>query len=231
MASGMLWFRGRAAELNKPSEYLAPSWSWASLNGWSLIYQDQPTKIILPNAVFRECYVDKSDGPHRAIKPGWLDLCAPVVKLIQHEAPDRWWFNHDNHDRAFRFPHLDVPDIEMNDHGDEVERCGFDHSTKGNYEARGVFDLTHNDRTEILGLFLMFSHDKAGFPVEDGDRINSQTAQQDSLHWSSLYGILVEYSKKQQAYERVGYFKAMRLEAGEALHILEGAELKDIRLY
>ncbi len=28
MASGMLWFTGRVAELNKPSEYLAPSCSW-----------------------------------------------------------------------------------------------------------------------------------------------------------------------------------------------------------
>ena len=236
MASGMLWFRGRAAELNKASEYLAPSWSWASLNGRSLIYKDQPEKIILPNAVLRECYVDKRDDSHRAIKPGWLDLCAPVVKLIQHEAPDRWWFNHDNHDRAFRFAHLDVPDIDMNDHGDEDEGWPYRRSTKGNYETRGVFDLAHKDRTEILGLFLMFSHDKAGFSENDEDTINSQTAQQDSLRWSSLYGILVEYSPKRLPckrlpFKRVGFFESVHLEAGEALQILKGAEVQDIRLY
>ena len=230
MASGMLWFRGCAAELNKPSEYLAPSWSWASLNGRSLIYEDQPAKIILPNAVFRECYVDKSNGSHRVINPGWLDLSAPVVKLIQREAPDRWRFHNNGLDRAFRFAHLDIPDIEMNDHGDELERWAF-RNTKGNYETRGVFDLAQNDRTEILGSFLMFSHDKAGFLVDDEDRISGANAQKDFSHWSSLYGILVEYSEKQQAYKRVGYFKAMRLEAGEALQILEGAEVKDIRLY
>ena len=237
MASGMLWFRGWP-ELKKPSEYLAPSWSWASLNGRSLIYDDQPSKIILPHAVLRKCYVDKSDDPHRAIKPGWLELCAPVVKLIQHRerATDGWWFNYDNHDRAFRFAHLDVPDIEMNDHGDEVGLWGFGHCTKGNYETRGVFDLAHNGRTEILGLFLMFSHDKAGFSVNDEDRISSQTAQQDPLHWSSLYGILVEYSRKRlpckrSPFKRVGFFKSVNLVDGEAIQILKGAEVQEIRLY
>ncbi len=36
---------------------------------------------------------------------------------------------------------------------------------------------------------------------------------------------------KRLAYERVGYFKAMWLEPGEALRILEGAEVQNVRLY
>ena len=69
MASGMLWFRGCAAELNKPSQYLAPSWSWASFSGWTLIYEDHLVNITLPDVVFRECYLEyKSDDPHGAIK-------------------------------------------------------------------------------------------------------------------------------------------------------------------
>ena len=226
MASGMLWFRGCAAELNKPSAYLAPSWSWASLNGPSLIYEAQPARIALPNALFR-----KSDDPHGAIELGWLDLSTPVVKLVQREAPDGWGADDDGLDTALGFAHLNVPDIEMNDHEHGVERWPFRRGTKGNFETRGIFDLAHKDRTEILGLFLMFSHDKAGFSVEESDRLSSQIAQKDPLHWSSLYGIIVEYSKKRMAYKRVGYFKAMRLEAGEALQILEGAEMQDIRLY
>ena len=231
MASGMLWFRGRAAELNKPSEYLAPSWSWASLNGWTLIYEDQPAKIALPNVLFRECRLEcksDDDDPYGAITSGWLDLSAPVVKLVQREVPDRWMFDDDGLDMALGFVHLGIG---VNDHGDEVERWPSRRSTKGNFETRGVFDLAHKDQTEVLGLILMFSHDKAGFSVEEGDRISSQTAQNDSVQWSSLYGILVEYSKKRTAYKRVGYFQAMRLEAGEALQILEGAQVQDIRIY
>ena len=236
MASGMLWFRGGAAKLNKPSEYLAPSWSWASLNGRSLIYEDQPARIILPTAVFRECYMDKGDDTHRAIQPGWLDLSAPIVKLIQREAPARWISNDEGLDKAFRFAHLDVPDIELNDLADEVGRGRSPRSTKGNYETRGAFDLAHKDRPEILGLFLMFSYDDSRFTWYDRDRISSQTAQQDSLRWSSLYGILVEYSRKRLPckrlpFQRIGFFKSVRLEAGEALQILEGAEVQDIRLY
>ena len=231
MASGMLWFRGRAAELNKPSEYLAPSWSWVSLNGWTLIYEDQPAKTALPNVLFRECrleYKSDDDDPYGAITSGWLDLSAPVVKLVQREVPDRWMFDDDGLDMALGFVHLGIG---VNDHGDEVERWPSRHSTKGNFETRGVFDLAHKDQTEVLGLFLMFSHDKAGSSVEEGDRISSQTAQKDSVQWSSLYGILVEYSKKRTAYKRVGYFQAMRLEPGEALQILEGAQVQDVRIH
>ena len=233
MASGMLWFRGIAAELNKPSKYLAPSWSWASLNGWTLIYEDQPAKIALPDVVFRECHLEyeSADNPNGAIKSGWLNLSAPVVNLIKREAPERWRVDNEGLETALGFAHLHVPDIEMNDREDEVERWRSRRSTKGNFKTRGVFDLMHKDHTEVLGLFLMFCHDKAGFSVDEGDRISSQIAQKDSLHWSSLYGILVEYSKKRRAYKRVGYFKAIRLEAGEALQILEGAEVQDIRLY
>ena len=230
MASGMLWFRGRAAELNKPSEYLAPSWSWASLNGWTLAYEDQPAKITLPDIMFRECHLEsKNDDKHGAIKSGWLDLSAPVVRLVQREVPNSWRFDDDGLDMALGFVHLEVPDIGLNDHEDEAERYPF--NTNGNIETRGVFDLAHKDRAEILGLFLMFSHQKSDFWRGGGNRISIQTAQKDPLQWSELYGILVEYSKKRIAYKRVGYFKAIHLEEGEALQMLEGAEMQDIRLY
>lgn len=86
-------------------------------------YEDQPAKITLPVFVFRECYLEyKSDDPHGAIKSAWLDLSAPVVKLVQREAPDRWRVDDDGLDTALGLAHLDVPDIEMNDHGDEIER-------------------------------------------------------------------------------------------------------------
>ena len=191
------------------------------------VTEAQPAKITLLNAVFR-----KSDDPHGAIKSGWLDLSAPVVKLVQREAPDGWRADDDGGlDTALGFAHLSVPDIEMKDHGHGVERWPFRRSTKGDFETRGIFDLAHKDRTEILGLFLMFSHNKVGFSMEESDRISSHIAQKDPLHWSSLYGILVEYSKKRMAYKRVGYFRAIRLEVGEVLQILEGAEMQDTRLY
>ena len=157
MASGMLWFRDPVAELNKPSEYLAPSWSWASLNGSRLVYQNEPRKITLPDVVFRECHLEYEsiDDPHGAIKSGWLDLSAPVIKLVQREAPRRWRVNKDGMDRAFGFPNLDVPDIEIVDHRTPLEKRCLLPSTQGNFETRGVFDLAHKDRAEILGLFLI----------------------------------------------------------------------------
>ena len=79
-----------------------------------------------------------------------------------------------------------------------------------------------------MAMAFPFSHSRTVF---SGGKIDSQTAQQDPLNWSSLYGILIEYSNKRLAYKRVGYFKAMRLAAGEALEILKAAEVQNIRLY
>ena len=237
MAWGLLWYKRTGFELTKPSEYLAPSWSWASLNGGTLYPWQWPEKITLPDVVFREYYLEyKSDDPYGAIKSGWLDLSAPVVKLVRREHEYSPLDDNGGLHRALGFAHSDIPDIEMNDRGDDVGQLPFRRSTKGNYETRGLLDLAHKHRTEIFGLFLKFSHDKAGFSVNDEDRISSQTAQQDSLHWSSLYGILVECSPKRLPckrlpFKRVGFFESVRLEAREALQILKGAEVQDIRLY
>ena len=132
MASGMLWFRGRTAELNKPSEYLAPSWLWASLNGWTVAYSDQPPRITLPDVVLRECPLDYRNVDQRgAITGGWVDLSAPVVKLVQAKVPNRWKFDNEGLDMALKYAHLAVPDIGGNDHGDEVEPYRF--GTKENF--------------------------------------------------------------------------------------------------
>ena len=214
MALGMLWFKSAAVELNKPSEYLAPSWSWASLNGGTLGYTYVFPKIILPDVVFRKCHLEyKNDDTHGAIRSGWLDLSAPVVKLVQSRLQHRLSFDDAALDMALEFVNLGIPDIAMNGHEDE----------DGDDVTRGVFDLAHKDRTEILGLLLMFSHREG--------RISSEYAQEDSFHWFWLYGILIEYSKKRMAYKRVGYFEAIRLKAGRALQILAGAEVQNIRLY
>ena len=238
MARGMLWSKSVAVELNKPSEYLAPSWSWASLNGGTLRYSYFFPKFTLPDVVFRECHLEyKNDNAHGAIRSGWLDLSAPVVKLVLRENQYRESFDPADLDMALEFVNLGIPDIAMNgredEDEDEDEGWYSRDSTKGSFVTRGVFDLAHKDRTEILGLLLMYSHRKAVFDEYGRDRgwISSQDAQEDSFHWFWLYGILVEYSKKRLAYKRVGYFEAMRLEPGEAIQILEGAEMQDIRLY
>ena len=226
MARGMLWSKSAAVELNKPSEYLAPSWSWASLNGGTLRYSSSRPMYTLPDVVFRECHLEyKNDDTHGAIRSGWLDLSAPVVKLVLRKYQFKEWFDDAALDMALEFVKLGIPDIAMNGHKDGDERWYL--------ATRGVFDLAHKDRTEILGLLLMYTHRKAMFDEygEDRGRISSQDAQEDTLNWCRLYGVLVEYSKKRLAYKRVGYFEAMRLKAGEALQILEGAEMQDIRLY
>ena len=100
--------------------------------------------ITLPDVAFHECYLNyKSDDPHGAIKSGWLDVSAPVVKLVQREAPARWRVDDCLLDIALGFARLDVADIEIIDHRDEVERWRGRHSSKGNFETRGVFDLAH----------------------------------------------------------------------------------------
>lgn len=186
----------------------------------------------MPDVVFGECCLECATGNrYGAIKSGWLDLSAPVVKLVQREAPARWGVEGEGLDMALGFAHLDVPDIEMNDHRDEFDQLRFRRSTKGNFETRGIFDLAHKDGTEIFGLFLAFSHNGAESSRKDGFRRRTRSEQEDLSYCSSLYGILVEYSKKRLAYKRVGYFRAMRLEDGEALQILEETEVQDIRLY
>ena len=229
MASGLLWYRGCASELDKPSAFLAPSWSWASLNG-HLIYDDQPAKVKLADVAFHDCELERELGkPYGAVKSGWLHLSAPIVKLHQCDAPDSWRSYDDGLETAFKFAHLDGPLMVATDNSDEdEERDPYD--TTGNFETRGILDLIHEDHTDFLGLLLMFSSDKNDFGSKN--RISSQEALDDPLHWSTLYGILIEkFSMDPPAYKRVGYFSAMRLEAGEAAQIRNGAEVQRVRLY
>lgn len=219
MALGMVWYKYREMELKKPSEYLAPSWSWASLNGRTFNRPFETDKITLPEVLFRECYLEyKSDDPHGAIKSGWLDLSAPVVKLVQRECEYSPLVYKYDLDTAFEFSSLDVRDVETDDDGDDLNR-----GQGSSYDTWGAFDLGHKDRTEALGLVLTFSYGKDGH--------SSYTELKDFLHCTSLYGILIEYSKKRQTYKRVGYFMVMDLEAGEAIQFLKRAKVQDIRLY
>lgn len=219
MALGMVWYKYREMELKKPSEYLAPSWSWASLNGRTFNRPFETDKITLPDVLFRECYLEyKSDDPHGAIKSGWLDLSAPVVKLVQRECEYSPLVYKDGLDTAFEFPSLDVRYVEIDDDGDDLER-----GQASFYDIWGAFDLRHKARKEALGLVLTFSYGKDGH--------SSYTELKDFLHCTSLYGILIEYSKKRQTYKRVGYFMVMDLEAGEAIPFLKRAKVQDIRLY
>jgi hypothetical protein len=98
------------------------------------------------------------------------------------------------------------------------------------FEAKGNFDPCDEDPPEVLGLLLMHSKWGSGrnsnyWPSDEARIVHPST-------WGSLYGILVSKSNEDpQAYERVGYFSAMQLKEGEAVHILEGAELQRIHLY
>jgi hypothetical protein len=104
------------------------------------------------------------------------------------------------------------------------------YDTTGNSKTRGNFDLTDEDYIGILGLLLMFSSKK--LDLGRTYRMSSQAALDDPLHWSTLYGILIEKSSiGPLAYKRVGYFSAMHLVTGEAVQILKGAEVQEIRLY
>ena len=166
VASGMLWYRGGASKLKKPSEYLAPSWSWVSLNG-GVIYNSQPQQVTLADVAFHECYLERgNETPNRAVKSGWLDLSAPLVKLIKIETSPLWKFVDKGLETAFRFPHLDNNVIERKTRLYK-KKARDPYSSRGNFETRGNFDLTHKDHTEVLGLFLQFFDEMMDFGLTD----------------------------------------------------------------
>ena len=115
MATGLLWYRGCASELEKPSAYLAPSWSWASLNG-HILYDDQPAKIKLADVAFHDCDLEREPGkPYGAVMSGWLDLSAPLVKLNECKKPDRWEFYDNGLETPFKITNLDDLATETSD--------------------------------------------------------------------------------------------------------------------
>jgi hypothetical protein len=76
---GLLWFNARNLYLcSIPSEYCAPSWSWASLAGSSAAYQNWENEEFCAEILDAHCETVGKE-PTGEVKDGWITLFGPLA--------------------------------------------------------------------------------------------------------------------------------------------------------
>lgn len=78
MLGGLAWNSGGGCKA--VSDYRAPSWSWASVDG---AFGGSPDKHWRPLASILDCHVDvDGENPYGRVKAGWVKIEAPLIPLI-----------------------------------------------------------------------------------------------------------------------------------------------------
>ncbi|CZR57368.1 uncharacterized protein PAC_07257 [Phialocephala subalpina] len=214
LPSGLLWAAdgtddGEISKLTKPSRYLAPSWSWASLNGatyhplavientanWS------PIKIVKFNNVHLEG-ATPSDGGFMGVQPGsHLSLSAPLLAIKSGTGKKNYFGAVDE----MIFPFHNVPDE--------------------NLLGTALLDLPGKLDDEILAVPLIISAAKdfyAGWKDHETAQGNKRVR---------FAGILIKRSDGlEEGYERVGMFQTSASSDKAARMICDWA-MKDIKLF
>ena len=75
------WYSGTNIYALRPSTYVAPSWSWASITHGSvheLVPADEPFECVMGEVITVDCDV-KKENPYGEVAGSSLVLCAPVV--------------------------------------------------------------------------------------------------------------------------------------------------------
>lgn len=198
-----------------PSQYLAPSWSWAALNGpveymghgrmeYDLLSSNEPLGYNIKTS---------PENPYGQVDEGGF------LELLVHLAPLQ-------------------PATQM-DRGIKG-RLYFELVTqehKGtNSEVWCTFDLPHYDELDIYALILAYEFEvpRPGAPIPGNPVPYSQeeTAKLEPRNWTGLYGILICPTKhSRSSYRRVGSFEMPFLRQNEGLQIVSDYPVQKIVLY
>jgi hypothetical protein len=209
------------AGAQKPSKYVAPSWSWAALNG-PVYYESSGWNVPLKSVKYLSYHINTSpDNPYGQVGDGgYIKLQAHVVALKPAKVNDR---------KNKRGSHLDIMGLTKGRLFFE-----FEHPKHERKEVWCWFDLAYEKQRPLFGLILHYgSRNKMG--MSRHQRQDQEQAKVILRYCEDLYGILVcriaHAPLGLDSFERVGCFVVPDLDTMneyEADKIVEDHPVKEI---
>ncbi|KAE8450992.1 hypothetical protein EG329_005432 [Mollisiaceae sp. DMI_Dod_QoI] len=213
MPSGLLWAaegtdEGETSKLKKPLKYLAPTWSWASLNGATYyplaVIENTAGYAPVRSVTFNDVHLEgATDGGYMGCQPGtYLSISAPLLKIKSGTVKKNYFGAVD--EMIFPFPEL--PDE--------------------NLLGTALLDLPDKIDDDIIAFPMMVSAAKrfyAGWHDHETAQPNNRV---------NFVGLLIRRMKDDgvDTYERVGMFKTTPATDKSARMICDWP-VQDIKLY
>lgn len=203
MPECLLWQRDTGSLLQKPSRYLAPTWSWASLNGcidYGLIGLEYNRMCSPDSVVFYNVKVQASEeSPYGEVQEGGcLKLQAPLMPLTA-----------------------------VLPYADEGLQADFKIAHPEDYGRRvkGNLDLGREDERDVFGLILTCGY-------WTGYREDPNPSKVELCNCEYMYGLIVcQCGRSPNGYERIGFFQIDELRKGVVSQILDDQPIKEVTLY
>jgi hypothetical protein len=188
MPECLLWMRRPTPGL-LPSKYVAPSWSWAALNGPVSTYFPKGIKGRLESVVVHDCHTKTSkESPFSAVEEGAHLIITAVL------VPQTLTGRRKGKSRRKQFHIRNYVDDE------EV--------------GLSIYDFAHEKTRDVSGLLLGWEEDGSGDSEYDNLRNKSERAL--PYYWRNLCGLLVcRVGNVENAYERIGYFELTKIQPGK----------------
>lgn len=76
------WYRDRRLETERPKDYIAPSWSWASLNAGVDWLIQLPRSSIMKRVEILDAVVENIGDPFGQVSHGWIRVKGPLVENV-----------------------------------------------------------------------------------------------------------------------------------------------------
>jgi hypothetical protein len=212
LPSGLLWAaegtdEGETSKLKKPSRYLAPTWSWASLNGptyYTLaVIENTKGHGPLTSVLYNDVHLEgATDGGYMGCQPGsYLSLSAPLLKIKSGTNKKNYFGTTD--EMIFPFPEL--PDE--------------------NLLGTALLDLPGKLDDEIIAIPLMLSAAKQFYA---GWHDHETAVPNKRIYFT---GIMIRRARDgRDGYERVGMFKTGASTDRDARMVCDWP-VQDIKLY
>lgn len=194
-----------------PSEYLAPSWSWAALNG-SIQWRNERHHKILEGVVIKDFNMRLlGSNQFGRLKEGCsLTIVGPFMLL-------RPWQSTNQSTETKQYARATYRAVNCESQDQEIW-CHFDHP---NAKPR-----------EVAGLLLAAKFSRLRAPAGGLPYAPSELAKLEPRNWRVLLGILVApVEGNGSRYKRVGFFRTQFLGRNEGLKIVNGSPAQEIMLY
>jgi len=146
LIEGLLW-QSFGDGVNRVSEYRAPSWSWASIDGRTGASKSFPrwTSTHLAK-VIDYGFELKGENPYGEVKNGWIKIQAALLRLSIGKVAEPF---------ETAVPMERIPPVYLKNHSDDIVRCRFD-VDYFTMTAEGSEELTKRLKAiEIFALVLM----------------------------------------------------------------------------
>lgn len=152
LPAGLLWAAGIGQPVHRPDNYVAPSWSWASVHGRIFVVPDQADDFVIPYAKVKSISIELIDpqNPYGQIKTGSMLIEGSILKAVGNIQ-----------ESEYHFCDLELPRIELQ--SEVLIRFLWDRSSSSFLEGEECLLLCIGERTldgEYQGLIIS--------PVRDG---------------------------------------------------------------